>query len=40
VEDVFFITDAHHKPLTDPALCEEIQAAIRRKLDEQVAETS
>ena len=37
VEDVFFITDARQQPLTDPALCAEIQAAICRELDAQSA---
>lgn len=37
VEDVFFITDARQQPLTDAALCAEIQAAICRELDEQAA---
>ena len=37
VEDVFFITDAEQQPLTDPALCTEIQAAICKELDEQAA---
>jgi [protein-PII] uridylyltransferase len=37
VEDVFFLTDEHQQPITDPALCDEIQQAIRRELDEQAA---
>jgi len=37
VEDVFFITDARQRPIADEALCEEIQAAIRKELDEQIA---
>jgi len=37
VEDVFFITDARHQPITDPALCQALEEAIRRELDEQVA---
>ena len=37
VEDVFFITDTQHRPLTDETLCEEIQAAICKELDEQAA---
>ena len=36
VEDVFFITDSQQQPLTDPALCEAIQRAIREQLDDQV----
>ncbi len=34
VEDVFFITDENTQPLTDPARCEAIQAAIRNSLDQ------
>ncbi len=37
VEDVFFITDAEQNPITDPAVCEAIQRAIREELDEQAA---
>jgi [protein-PII] uridylyltransferase len=37
VEDVFFLTDSDHKPITDPKLCADIQRAIRRELDEQAA---
>ena len=37
VEDVFFITDAAQRPLEDAELCAEIQAAIRKELDEQAA---
>jgi [protein-PII] uridylyltransferase len=37
VEDVFFITDRRQQPLTDAALCEDIQRAICRELDEQAA---
>jgi [protein-PII] uridylyltransferase len=37
VEDVFFITDANQQPLEDEQLCAEIQAAIRKELDEQAA---
>jgi len=37
VEDVFFITDGQQQPITDAALCEEIQAAICKELDEQAA---
>jgi [protein-PII] uridylyltransferase len=35
VEDVFFITDSEQQPITDPALCEAIQAAIRDELDQK-----
>ncbi len=37
VEDVFFITDHQSRPIEDPALCKEIQAAICKELDEQAA---
>ena len=37
VEDVFFLTDEAHQPITDPKLCEAIQLAIRTELDEQAA---
>lgn len=36
VEDLFFITDAHQNPITDPAVCQQIEAAIRDTLDSQV----
>ena len=35
VEDVFFITESNHKPITDPQRCEALQQAIRDVLDEQ-----
>ncbi|MCB1677486.1 MAG: [protein-PII] uridylyltransferase [Halioglobus sp.] len=35
VEDIFFITDDRQQAITDPALCEAIQHAIRRELDGQ-----
>jgi len=28
VEDVFFVTDAHHQPLSDPELCARLQEVI------------
>ena len=37
VEDVFFITTADQQPIDDPALAEQIQAAICKELDEQAA---
>ena len=37
VEDVFFITDKNQQPIKDPALCEAIQQAICKELDEQAA---
>jgi [protein-PII] uridylyltransferase len=37
VEDVFFITDDKQNPITDPAICEAIQRAIREELDERAA---
>lgn len=33
VEDIFFITDADGNPLSDPALCEQLQHAICTQLD-------
>jgi [protein-PII] uridylyltransferase len=35
VEDVFFITDVKHQPITDATLRDAIQQAIRQELDEQ-----
>lgn len=32
VEDVFFITDAHNQPLSDPQLCSRLQDAIVEQL--------
>lgn len=37
VEDVFFITDKNQQPIEDPALCDAIQKAICKELDEQAA---
>jgi [protein-PII] uridylyltransferase len=37
VEDVFFITDQNLNPIEDPAVCEAIQTAICKELDEQAA---
>ncbi|MDL5601390.1 [protein-PII] uridylyltransferase [Bacillus subtilis] len=34
VEDVFFITDADNQPLSDPELCQRLQAAIVSQLSE------
>src|SRR5690606_24465405 len=34
VEDVFFITDAHNQPLSDPELCTRLQAAIVEQLSQ------
>ena len=34
VEDVFFITDAHNQPLSDPELCARLQEAISSQLSE------
>ncbi|GLS27989.1 [protein-PII] uridylyltransferase [Marinibactrum halimedae] len=36
VEDVFFIGNSDGTPLSDPELCEQLQSAIRRSLDEQI----
>ncbi|WP_338460147.1 [protein-PII] uridylyltransferase [Azotobacter vinelandii DJ] len=32
VEDVFFVTDAHNQPLSDPELCARLQLAIAEQL--------
>ncbi len=37
VEDVFFITDTQQRPIDDPQLCEAIQKAIKKELDEKAA---
>jgi [protein-PII] uridylyltransferase len=37
VEDVFFLTDDDQQAISDQALCEAIQLAIRSELDEQAA---
>ena len=37
VEDVFFITDTNKQPITDPEICQALQQAIRRELDQQAA---
>ena len=37
VEDVFFITDENQQPIDDPKICEEIQQAICRELDEKAS---
>ncbi len=37
VEDVFFITNQNQQPIEDPELCEAIQKAICKELDEQAA---
>jgi [protein-PII] uridylyltransferase len=37
VEDVFFITDHQQRPIEDPELCDAIQAAIKKELDERAA---
>ncbi|MFT3929997.1 MAG: [protein-PII] uridylyltransferase [Spongiibacteraceae bacterium] len=35
VEDVFFITDNQQRPIEDPELCQAIQDAIKKELDER-----
>ena len=40
VEDVFYITDANHRPILDPALCREIEAMICQQLDSRNVEDS
>ena len=39
IEDIFFITDEHQQPITDPQLCRTIENTICQRLDQQVAET-
>ncbi|WJN58377.1 [protein-PII] uridylyltransferase [Pseudomonas sp. SO81] len=39
VEDVFFITDAHNQPLSDPELCARLQDAIVQQLSQANGET-
>lgn len=34
VEDVFFVTDENHNPVTDPELCNVICEELRKQLDE------
>lgn len=34
VEDVFFITDEHGEPLSDPAVCQALQQALCKMLDD------
>lgn len=35
VEDIFYLTDSNHQPLTDPDLNEELQLAICNELDKR-----
>ncbi len=37
VEDVFFITNGHDEPITDPQACERIRADICRQLDAEAS---
>ncbi|MDR2212098.1 MAG: [protein-PII] uridylyltransferase [Pseudomonadales bacterium] len=37
VEDVFFITDEHNRPLRDPALADTLQTRIRERLDAELS---
>lgn len=37
VEDVFFITNKDQNPIDDPDICQAIQEAIRKELDEQAS---
>ncbi len=34
-EDVFFITDLDGEPVSDPALCQELQETLRQELDDK-----
>jgi [protein-PII] uridylyltransferase len=40
VEDVFFVTDAHNQPLSDPELCARLQDAIVQQLSQAHGETA
>ncbi len=40
VEDVFYLTDRHNKPITDSILCSELENAIREVLDQPVGTTN
>ncbi|WP_252274385.1 [protein-PII] uridylyltransferase [Pseudomonas subflava] len=40
VEDVFFVTDAHNQPLSDPELCAHLQDEITRQLLPSGGETA
>lgn len=33
-EDVFFITDKQHHPISDPAVCEQLATSLREQLDQ------
>lgn len=33
-EDVFFITDKQHHPISDPAVCEQLANSLRERLDQ------
>jgi [protein-PII] uridylyltransferase len=35
VEDVFFVTDLDGNPVSDPELCQNLQATLKRELDER-----
>ncbi len=39
VEDVFFVTDAHNQPLSDPELCARLQETIVAQLSEANGQT-
>ncbi len=34
-EDVFFITDLNGDPVSDPALCQELQQTLTKELDDK-----
>jgi [protein-PII] uridylyltransferase len=36
VEDFFFLTDAEGMPISDPAICQELQTRVCRELDQQI----
>ncbi len=39
VEDIFFITDENQQPITDVALCRNIENEVCKRLDQQVADS-
>jgi [protein-PII] uridylyltransferase len=39
VEDVFYVTDADGRPLSDPSLCAALQQALIKQLGERDSQT-
>jgi [protein-PII] uridylyltransferase len=40
VEDVFFVTDSHNQPLSDPELCRRLQETIIEQLSDANGQSS